>query len=42
MLNDEPPPVFATWPRLYAAVVIYLFLLITLFYVFTVTFGGGR
>ncbi len=38
--NDEPPPFFATWSRLYAAVIIYLFLLITMFYVFTVTFGG--
>jgi len=42
MPNDEPPPIFTTWSRLYAAIIIYLFLLITLFYLFTITFGGPR
>ncbi len=42
MPNDEPPPIFTTWRRLYAAIVVYLFLLITLFYLFTITFGGSR
>ncbi len=32
---EEPPPLMGTWRRLYAAVVAYLFLLITLFYLFT-------
>ncbi|MBI3667040.1 MAG: hypothetical protein HY236_12605 [Acidobacteria bacterium] len=40
--GDEPPPVFRSWGRLYAAVVAYLFFLITLFYLFTVSFNGGR
>ena len=33
--DDGPPPFLGTWPRLYAAVVGYLALLITLFYLFT-------
>lgn len=40
--DEEPPPVFSSWGRLYAAVVVYLFSLISLFYLFTVTFSGGR
>ena len=40
--DEEPPPVFRSWLRLYAAVVAYLFLLIALFYLFTVTFNGRR
>jgi hypothetical protein len=37
--EEEIAPVFGTWKRLYAAVVAYLFLLILLFYWFTVTFN---
>lgn len=40
--EDEPPPVLGTWRRLYTAVVAYLFVLIGLFYLFTVIFSGGR
>ena len=36
--DDEPPPVLGTWIRLYGAIVAYLALLITLFYLFSVTF----
>ncbi len=36
--DDEPPPLFRSWPRLYAAVAAWLFLLILLFHLFTVTF----
>jgi hypothetical protein len=32
---DEKPPFFATWGRLYAAVVVYLAALIALFATFT-------
>ena len=38
-LPDEPPPFLGTWPRVYAAVLIYLAGLITLFYVFTRMFS---
>ncbi|MFN0104761.1 MAG: hypothetical protein ACKV2U_22070 [Bryobacteraceae bacterium] len=31
---DEPPPFLGTWRRVYAAVVIYLACLITLFWLF--------
>jgi len=31
---DEPPPILGTWPRLYAAVLVYLLVLIVLFYWF--------
>ena len=34
-LDEEKPPFFGTWARLYAAVVGYLFFLILLFYAFT-------
>ena len=37
-MTEEPPPFFRTWPRLYAAVVVYLVVLIFLFYWFTRTF----
>ena len=40
--EEEPPPFLGTWRRLYTGVVIYLFALITLFYIFTVTFGAKR
>jgi len=33
--HDEPPPVLGTWPRLYAALMLYLGALIGLFYWFT-------
>ena len=41
-LEDEPPPFLGTWRRLYTGVVVYLFTLITLFYIFTITFGPKR
>jgi len=34
-LDDEKPPFFSTWSRLYAAIVAYLAFLILLFYLFT-------
>ena len=40
--DEEPAPIFGSWGRLYAAIVGYLFLLILLFYAFTVTFAGKR
>jgi hypothetical protein len=36
---DGPPPFFGTWPRLYAAIVVYLFCVIALFYAFTRAFN---
>ena len=33
-MSDEPPPFLGTWPRLYAAVLLYLVVLIALFYWF--------
>ena len=36
--RDEPPPFLGTWTRLYAAVLVYLALLITVFYLFTKAF----
>jgi hypothetical protein len=36
---DEPPPILGTWPRLYAAIVIYLAVLIVLFFLFTKAFS---
>lgn len=32
---DEKPPVFQTWPRLYAFVLMYLAVVIFLFWLFT-------
>ena len=37
-VNEEPPPIFGAWRRLYCAIVAYLALLITLFYLFSVSF----
>ncbi len=37
-MPDEPPPFMGAWKRLYAAVLTYLALLITLFWVFTKAF----
>ena len=34
-MKDEPPPFLRTWPRVYAAVLGWLALLIVLFYLFT-------
>lgn len=36
---DEPPPILGSWRRLYAAIVIYLAVLISLFYWFTRAFN---
>ena len=38
-LPDEPPPLLGAWPRVYAAVIVYLALLIALCYVFTRAFS---
>lgn len=38
-IPDEPPPFLGTWGRVYAAVLIYLACLISLFYVFTRMFS---
>ncbi len=35
---DEPPPFLRTWKRVYAAVLIYLAVIIAVFYVFTETY----
>jgi hypothetical protein len=32
---DEPPPFLGTWPRVYAAVLVWLVIVIALFYSFT-------
>ena len=37
-VKDEPPPFLGTWPRVYAAVLIYLALLIVAFAWFTEAF----
>jgi len=39
-MEEDRAPIFRSWKRLYAAVVVYLFLLIVLFYAFTVTFSA--
>jgi hypothetical protein len=36
--DDDPPPFLGTWSRVYVAVVLYLFLLIALFSLFTNSF----
>jgi len=38
-MKEEPPPLLGSWSRLYAAVVIYLAAVITLFYTFTRVFN---
>jgi hypothetical protein len=40
--DEEPAPLVGSWRLLYALVVLYLFVLITLFYAFTVAFRGPR
>jgi hypothetical protein len=37
-VSDEPPPFLRKWPRVYAAVLLYLAALISLFYFFTKAF----
>jgi hypothetical protein len=37
--DEEPPPLLKTWPRLYAAVLLWLVVLIVLFYLFTRAFN---
>jgi hypothetical protein len=37
--QEEPPPILKTWPRLYAAVLLWLIVLIVAFYWFTRTFN---
>jgi len=37
-VDDDRPPIFGTWPRLYAAVLVNLVLLVTLFYLFARAF----
>jgi hypothetical protein len=36
---DEPPPLLRTWPRLYGAVLLYLFFLIVSLYAFMRAFS---
>jgi len=38
-MPDDPPPFLGAWRRVYLAVLAYLALLITLFYVFTRVFS---
>ena len=40
--DEEQAPIFGTWRRLYAAVAVYLFFLIVLFYAFTVKLNRPR
>lgn len=35
LLDEDPPPVLSTWPRVYLFVICYLAALIGLFYGFT-------
>ena len=37
-MNDEHPPIAKTWPRLYAAVLLFLALQVIVFYIFTKAF----
>ncbi len=37
---EEPPPFLGSWPRVYAAVLLYLALLIAAFYGFTKAFAA--
>ena len=38
VVPDEPPPFLGKWPRVYAAVLAYVAVLILLFYIFTRAF----
>jgi hypothetical protein len=35
---EEPPPIFGSWRKLYSIVVLNVFVLITLFYLFSQAF----
>jgi hypothetical protein len=37
---DEPPPFLGSWKRIYVAVLLYLVLLISAFYLFTRAFAA--
>lgn len=37
-LPDEPPPFLGTWKRVYITVLLYLVVVITLMYVFSIAF----
>jgi hypothetical protein len=37
-VDEQPPPFLGTWKRVYIAVLLYLAVLITLFYAFSVAF----
>ena len=37
--HEEPPPILGTWNRLYAAVVMYLVVIIILFFIFEKVFA---
>jgi hypothetical protein len=39
VVQDEPPPLLKTWPRLYTAVLVYLVMLIAGLYTFTRLFS---
>jgi len=39
VMADEPPPFLGSWPRVYLAVLVWLAILISLFYGFTVAFS---
>ncbi len=38
-MPDDPPPFLGTWPRVYAFVLCYLVVLITILYLFTRAFA---
>ncbi|HXA49188.1 MAG TPA: hypothetical protein VNV86_02725 [Candidatus Acidoferrum sp.] len=35
---DDPPPFLGTWRRVYIGILIYLFVLVTGFYLFTLAY----
>lgn len=35
---DEPPPFLGTWRRVYIGILIYLFVIVTGFYLFTLAY----
>jgi hypothetical protein len=37
--TEEPPPILGTWPRIYAVVIGWIVILISLFYWFTKTWN---
>lgn len=38
-MSDEHPPIGGTWPRLYAAVLLWLVVQVVIFYAFTRAFA---